>query len=76
MAMAAEAVSQRKLPLVLDWNTGLLISDFDSPFTGKDLKAIQERDTRLSIGKLPVIRRGELRGGAERRIKEINEPYN
>ena len=51
--------------------------DFDNPepFTDKDLKAIQKEMVKIVNRKLPVIREEVSREEAERRIKEINEPY-
>lgn len=51
--------------------------DFDNPesFTEKDLKAIYKEMVKIINRKLPVIREEVSREEAERRIKEINEPY-
>lgn len=51
--------------------------DFDNPepFTDKDLKAISKEMVKIINRKLPVIREQVSREEAERRIKEINEPY-
>jgi threonyl-tRNA synthetase len=51
--------------------------DFDNPepFAEKDLKAIQKEMVKIINRKLPVIREEIGREEAERRIKEINEPY-
>ena len=51
--------------------------DFDTPepFTEQDLKAIKKEMIKIINRKLPVIREELSREEAERRIKEINEPY-
>ncbi|MDY6901832.1 MAG: threonine--tRNA ligase, partial [Cyanobacteriota bacterium] len=51
--------------------------DFESPepFTDKDLKAIYKQMVKIINRKLPVTREEVSREEAERRIKEINEPY-
>jgi len=51
--------------------------DFDTPepFTEQDLKAIKKEMIKIINRKLPVIREEVSREEAERRIKEINEPY-
>jgi threonyl-tRNA synthetase len=51
--------------------------DFDTPepFTEQDLKAIKKEMIKIINRKLPVIREEVSRQEAERRIKEINEPY-
>jgi threonyl-tRNA synthetase len=51
--------------------------DFDTPepFTEQDLKAIKKEMIKIINRKLPVIREEVSRPEAERRIKEINEPY-
>ena len=51
--------------------------DFENPepFTEKDLKAIYKQMVKIINRKLPVIREEVSREEAQRRIKEINEPY-
>ena len=51
--------------------------DFENPepFTQKDLKAIYKQMVKIINRKLPVIREEVSREEAERRIKEIDEPY-
>lgn len=51
--------------------------DFDSPdaFTEKDLKAIKKQMIKIINKGLPVEREEVSREEAERRIKELNEPY-
>ena len=45
------------------------------PFTEQDLKAIKKEMIKIINRKLPVTREQVSREEAERRIKEINEPY-
>ncbi|MGD1912220.1 MAG: threonine--tRNA ligase [Rivularia sp. (in: cyanobacteria)] len=51
--------------------------DFENPepFTDKDLKAIYKQMVKIINRKLPVVREEVSREEAQRRIKEINEPY-
>ncbi|CCH64587.1 Threonyl-tRNA synthetase [Richelia intracellularis HM01] len=51
--------------------------DFDNPkpFTDKDLKVIQKEMAKIINCKLPVVREEVSREEAEKRIREINEPY-
>ena len=51
--------------------------DFDHPesFTEKDLKAIKKEMVKIIKRKLPVLQEEVSRSEADRRIKEINEPY-
>lgn len=51
--------------------------DFDvpEPFTEKDLKDIKKEMIKIINKKLPVIREEVSREEAEKRIKDINEPY-
>ncbi len=77
MAMAVQKLFPKAQVTIGPWIDYGFYYDFDSPepFTEKDLKAIQKEMIKIINRKLPVIREEVSREEAERRIKEINEPY-
>ena len=77
MAMAVQKLFPRAQVTIGPWIENGFYYDFDNPepFTDKDLKAILKEMIKIINRKLPVIREEVSREEAERRIKEINEPY-
>ncbi|MEG4805271.1 threonine--tRNA ligase [Microcoleus sp. ARI1-B5] len=77
MAMAVQKLFPKVQVTIGPWIENGFYYDFDSPepFTEKDLKAIKKEMIKIINRKLPVIREEVSREEAERRIKEINEPY-
>ncbi|MBU7586952.1 MAG: threonine--tRNA ligase [Nostoc sp. TH1S01] len=77
MAMAVQKLFPKAQVTIGPWIENGFYYDFDSPepFTDKDLKAIQKEMVKIINRKLPVVREEVSREEAERRIKEINEPY-
>jgi threonyl-tRNA synthetase len=77
MAMAVQKLFPKAQVTIGPWIENGFYYDFDSPdaFTEKDLKAIKKEMIKIVNQKLPVIREEVSRAEAERRIKEINEPY-
>lgn len=77
MAMAVQKLFPKAQVTIGPWIENGFYYDFDNPepFTEKDLKAIQKEMVKIINRKLPVIREEVSREEAERRIKEINEPY-
>lgn len=77
MAMAVQKLFPKAQVTIGPWIENGFYYDFDNPepFTEKDLKAIQKEMIKIINRKLPVIREEVSREEAERRIKEINEPY-
>ena len=77
MAMAVQKLFPKAQVTIGPWIENGFYYDFDNPepFTEKDLKAIQKEMIKIINRKLPVIREEVIRDEAERRIKEINEPY-
>ncbi|HAZ45405.1 MAG TPA: threonine--tRNA ligase [Cyanobacteria bacterium UBA11369] len=77
MAMAVQKLFPKAQVTIGPWIENGFYYDFDNPdpFTEKDLKAIQKEMVKIVNRKLPVIREEVSREEAERRIKEINEPY-
>lgn len=77
MAMAVQNLFPKAQVTIGPWIENGFYYDFDSPesFTEKDLKAIKKEMIKIVNRKLPVIREEVSREEAERRIKEINEPY-
>ncbi|MCC5638217.1 threonine--tRNA ligase [Nostoc sp. CHAB 5844] len=77
MAMAVQKLFPKAQVTIGPWIENGFYYDFDSPepFTDKDLKAIQKEMVKIINRKLPVTREEVSREEAERRIKEINEPY-
>lgn len=77
MAMAVQKLFPKAQVTIGPWIENGFYYDFDNPepFTDKDLKAIYKEMAKIINRKLPVIREEVSREEAERRIKEINEPY-
>lgn len=77
MAMAVQKLFPKAQVTIGPWIENGFYYDFDNPepFTEKDLKAIQKEMVKIINRKLPVIREEVSREEAQRRIKEINEPY-
>ncbi|MFB2972658.1 threonine--tRNA ligase [Aerosakkonema sp. BLCC-F183] len=77
MAMAVQKLFPKAQVTIGPWIENGFYYDFDhpEPFTEKDLKAIKKEMIKIINRKLPVIREEVSREEAERRIKQINEPY-
>ncbi|MBE9003677.1 threonine--tRNA ligase [Fortiea sp. LEGE XX443] len=77
MAMAVQKLFPKAQVTIGPWIENGFYYDFDSPepFTDKDIKTIQKEMVKIINRKLPVNREEVSREEAERRIKEINEPY-
>ena len=77
MAMAVQKLFPKAQVTIGPWIENGFYYDFDcpEPFTEKDLKSIKKEMIKIINRKLPVIREEVSREEAERRIKEINEPY-
>ena len=77
MAMAVQKLFPKALVTIGPWIENGFYYDFDIPeaFTEKDLKSIKKEMIKIINRKLPLIREEVSREEAERRIKEINEPY-
>ncbi|MBR8838846.1 MAG: threonine--tRNA ligase [Stigonema ocellatum SAG 48.90 = DSM 106950] len=77
MAMAVQKLFPKAQVTIGPWIENGFYYDFDNPepFTEKDLKAIYKEMVKIINSKLPVIREEVSRDEAERRIREINEPY-
>ncbi|MEG4318542.1 MULTISPECIES: threonine--tRNA ligase [unclassified Microcoleus] len=77
MAMAVQKLFPKAQVTIGPWIENGFYYDFDcpEPFTEKDLKAIKKEMIKIINRKLPVIREEVTREEAERRIKQINEPY-
>lgn len=77
MAMAVQKLFPGTQVTIGPWIENGFYYDFDKPepFTEQDLKTIKKEMIKIINRKLPVIREEVSRPEAERRIKEINEPY-
>ncbi|QCS49243.1 threonine--tRNA ligase [Picosynechococcus sp. PCC 11901] len=77
MAMAVQKLFPDAQVTIGPWTENGFYYDFDKPepFTEADLKAIKKEMVKIVKKKLPVIREEISRAEAEKRIKEINEPY-
>ena len=77
MAMAVQKLFPKAQVTIGPWIENGFYYDFDSPepFAEKDLKAIKKEMIKIINRKLPVTREEVSREEAERRIKEVNEPY-
>ncbi len=77
MAMAVQKLFPKAQVTIGPWIDNGFYYDFDKPepFTEQDLKAIKKEMVKIINRKLPVIREEVSREEAQRRIKEINEPY-
>ncbi|MEG3843826.1 threonine--tRNA ligase [Microcoleus sp. herbarium14] len=77
MAMAVQKLFPKAQVTIGPWIENGFYYDFDTPepFTEQDLKAIKKEMIKIINRKLPVTREEVSREEAQRRIKEINEPY-
>ncbi|MBW4655379.1 MAG: threonine--tRNA ligase [Kaiparowitsia implicata GSE-PSE-MK54-09C] len=77
MAMAVQKLFPKAQVTIGPWIENGFYYDFDAPdpFTEKDLKAIKKEMIKIINRKLPVTREEVPRDEAERRIKELGEPY-
>lgn len=77
MAMAVQKLFPGTQVTIGPWIENGFYYDFDKPepFTEQDLKTIKKEMIKIINRKLPVIREEVSREEAERRIKNINEPY-
>ena len=77
MAMAVQKLFPEAQVTIGPWIENGFYYDFDKPepFTEEDLKTIKKEMVRILKRKLPLIREEVSREEAQRRIKEINEPY-
>lgn len=77
MAMAVQKLFPKAQVTIGPWIENGFYYDFDhpEPFAEKDLKAIKKEMIKIINRKLPIIREEVSRQEAERRIKQINEPY-
>jgi threonyl-tRNA synthetase len=77
MAMAVQKLFPKAQVTIGPWIENGFYYDFDQPepFTEQDLKAIKKEMIKIINRKLPVIREEVSREEAQRRIKQINEPY-
>ncbi|MBE9127702.1 threonine--tRNA ligase [Coleofasciculus sp. LEGE 07081] len=77
MAMAVQKLFRDAQVTIGPWTETGFYYDFDKPepFTEQDLKAIRKEMIKIINRKLPVIREQVSREDAERRIKDIKEPY-
>jgi threonyl-tRNA synthetase len=77
MAMAVQKLFPEAQVTIGPWIENGFYYDFDKPdpFTEQDLKAIKKEMVKIINRKLPVTREEVSREEAQRRIKEINEPY-
>lgn len=77
MAMAVQKLFPNAQVTIGPWTETGFYYDFDlpEPLTEKDLKSIKKQMTKIINKKLSVIREEVTREEAEKRIKEINEPY-
>jgi threonyl-tRNA synthetase len=77
MAMAVQKLFPKAQVTIGPWIENGFYYDFDNPepFTEQDLKSIKKEMDKIIKRKLSVTREELSREEAERRIKEINEPY-
>ncbi len=77
MAMAVQKIFPDAQVTIGPWTENGFYYDFDKeePFTDKDLKTIKKEMVKIIKKKYPVVREEVSREEAEKRIKEINEPY-
>ncbi|MEA5472209.1 threonine--tRNA ligase [Spirulina sp. 06S082] len=77
LAMAVQKLFPQAQVTIGPWTETGFYYDFDKPepVTDKDLKAIKKEMDKIIKQKLPVIREEVSREEAEKRIKEIKEPY-
>jgi len=77
MAMAVQKLYKDAQVTIGPWIDRGFYYDFDikQPLTDKELKQIKKEMQKIAKAKLPFIREDVSKEEAERRIKEINEPY-
>ncbi|KAA8498025.1 Threonine--tRNA ligase, chloroplastic/mitochondrial 2 [Porphyridium purpureum] len=77
MAMAVQKLFPKAQVTIGPWIENGFYYDFDTPepFVEEDLKKIKKEMEAIIKKDLPLIREEVTREEAERRIKEINEPY-
>ncbi len=77
MAMAVQKLYPNAQVTIGPWTETGFYYDFDlpEPLAESDLKAIKKEMTKIINKKLPVIREVVTREEAQKRIKDINEPY-
>lgn len=77
MAMAVQKLFPGTQVTIGPWIENGFYYDFakPEPFTEQDLKAIKKEMVKILKRKLPLIREQVSREEAERRIKELGEPY-
>ncbi|WP_216349415.1 threonine--tRNA ligase [[Limnothrix rosea] IAM M-220] len=77
MAMAVQKIFPDAQVTIGPWTENGFYYDFDKeePFTDKDLKTIKKEMVKIIKKKYAVVREEVSREEAEKRIKEINEPY-
>ncbi|MEW6495712.1 MAG: threonine--tRNA ligase [Cyanobacteriota bacterium] len=77
MAMAVQKLFPEAQVTIGPWIENGFYYDFDKPepFTEQDLKTIKKEMDKIIKRKLPVIREEVSREEAERRIKQLDEPY-
>ncbi|NEP12215.1 MAG: threonine--tRNA ligase [Symploca sp. SIO2C1] len=77
MAMAVQKLFPEAQVTIGPWIENGFYYDFDKPepFTEQDLKTIKKEMVKILKRKLPLVREEVSREEAQRRIKEINEPY-
>ncbi|WP_342597453.1 threonine--tRNA ligase [Cyanobacterium aponinum UTEX 3222] len=77
MAMAVQKLYPNAQVTIGPWTETGFYYDFDlpEPLAEKDLKAIKKEMIKIINKKLPVIREVVTREEAQKRIKDINEPY-
>ncbi|MGB7443508.1 MAG: threonine--tRNA ligase, partial [Coleofasciculaceae cyanobacterium] len=77
MAMAVQKLFPEAQVTIGPWIENGFYYDFDKPepFTEQDLKTIKKEMDKIIKSKLPVVREELPRQEAERRIKELGEPY-
>jgi threonyl-tRNA synthetase len=77
MAMAVQKLFPKAQVTIGPWTETGFYYDFDTPepFTETDLKAIKKEMVKILHQKLPIQRQEVSREEAERRIRELGEPY-
>ncbi|WJI24976.1 threonine--tRNA ligase [Thermosynechococcus sp. B0] len=77
LAMAVQKLFPKAQVTIGPWIENGFYYDFDhpEPFSEKDLKLIEKEMVKIIKRKLPVIREEVTREEAERRIRELGEPY-
>ncbi|WKT80354.1 threonine--tRNA ligase [Thermosynechococcus sp. PP45] len=77
LAMAVQKLFPKAQVTIGPWTESGFYYDFDhpEPFSEKDLKLIEKEMVKIIKRKLPVICEEVTREEAERRIRELGEPY-